>query len=76
MYLVQTYRMTVLENPSFPALRASVRTTRLTSMQPCQFTSTIASLGQPKDVTQAVGNILSPLSLNIAKCCKHTDLQQ
>lgn len=54
VYLVQTYRVTLLESPSFPAFRAGVGT-RLTSMKQCQFTAAVALLVQP------VGTILCRL---------------
>ena len=65
MYLVQTYRATLLESPSFPAFRAGVGTARLTSVKQCRFISAVAPLVQPEDVTQALGNIPPPLSFNI-----------
>lgn len=65
MYLVQTYRATLLQSPSLPAFRAGMRTTRLTFTKQCQFTSAVPLLVQPEDVTQAVGNIPPPLSFNI-----------
>lgn len=65
IFLIQTYRVTFLKSPSFPAFRAGVGTRRLIPMKQCQFTSAIALLVQPEDVTQAVGNIPPPVSFNI-----------